>query len=165
MPSPSRTVSPFPTNRAPPSHPSPQTPFLTELHHLERSGPFWLSASPFPSRAQFQLTPDQVPPFTSSTAPFLLISPPQSWSCPLQIRRHPFWLKTLHPNVTILNPSDQLPPSIPGPASPWFSPTHFGAGPTPPGRGPAFHSNGLRKSPGGAFPSNLAQPVSPRKFW
>lgn len=40
MPSPSRTVSPFLTNRVPPSHSSPQTPFLTELRHLERSGPF-----------------------------------------------------------------------------------------------------------------------------
>lgn len=34
MPSPSRTVSPFLTNRVPPSHSSPQTPASTELYHL-----------------------------------------------------------------------------------------------------------------------------------
>lgn len=156
--SPSRTVSPFSTNRVPPFHSSPQTPFLIELHHLVRSSPFWLSASRFPSRAQFQLAPDPVPPFTSSPAPFLLILPPQSWSCPLQTRLHPFWLNPFHPNVATLFPPDQLPPSILGPAPLWLSPT-------PPGHGPASHSNGLRRSPGKGLPSNLAQLVLPRKFW
>lgn len=159
MPSPSWTVSPFLTNRVPPSHSSPQTPSWTELHHL------LVVCFTFPLQGSVPAGSRPGASLHLKSRSFFLNSPPLSWSCPLQTRLHPFWLNTFHSNAANLIPSDQLPPSIPGPAPPWLSPTHFGTGPTPPGRGPASHSNGLLRSPGGGLPSNLAQPVSPRKFW
>lgn len=158
MPSPSKTVSSFPTNRVPLFNSSPKTPFLTELHHLERSNPFWLSASPFPSRTQLQLAPDQVPPFTSSPAPFPLISPPQSFTDKAPSSLAQSQRGNLIPSRPAACLHSRARPSM-------VQPHPLCAGPTPLGHGAASHSNGLRQPPGGGLPSNLAQPVSPRKFW